>query len=197
MKKRQEAETPLTDLAMTMAMGFLTLLIVLLAFIGSLKKDTDERKKVGTLSARLTWADKVDGKCWDQDLDLWVMKPDGEKVGYSSKVKGGAALDYDDLGLPNDTTCTNMEFWADRSATDGRYVFTVHWYSKQSQAAPAEGRVIVVFQPVKKNVREVVCDRTVKLRYKKDEQMVCAVTLKDGQAFDVDTTSDFTVHGRY
>lgn len=194
--KRHEAETPLTDLAMTMAMGFLALLIVLLAFIGSMKKDTDARKKVGTISARLMWADKVSGECWDIDLDLWVQKPDGNKVGYSRKVSGGAALDYDDLGTKNDTTCTNVEFWADRSATDGKYIFTVHWYYKQPQMAPVEARVIVVFQPIG-GTRKAVCDRVVSLRYVKDEQMACAVTLKDGQVFDVDTTSEYIVHGRY
>jgi hypothetical protein len=85
------------------------------------------------LVIELTWADRN-----FDDLDLWVMLPDGRKVGFTDKDAGVATLDRDDRGAFGDTYArepgemevipVNKEATAIRAILPGRYVVNVHYF---------------------------------------------------------------------
>jgi hypothetical protein len=72
------------------------------------------------------------------DLDLWLLTPSGEKIGFNRQDGSIATLDRDDRGAYGDTyfvgterklNRTNREVMAVRSIVPGRYVVNVHYYS--------------------------------------------------------------------
>jgi hypothetical protein len=71
------------------------------------------------------------------DIDLWLLLPDGQKVGFNRKDTGVATLDRDDRGAYGDTYWDgdrrrlirqNREVVAVRAIRPGRYVVNVHFY---------------------------------------------------------------------
>lgn len=73
------------------------------------------------------------------DLDLWLLLPNGERVGFNNKDVGVATLDRDDRGAYGDTYATaqgdgtrlipvNKEVATIRANLPGRYVVNVHYY---------------------------------------------------------------------
>jgi hypothetical protein len=73
------------------------------------------------------------------DLDLWLLLPTGEKVGFNNKDAGVATLDRDDRGGWGDTyraepggalqvIRVNKEVATVRALVPGRYVVNVHYY---------------------------------------------------------------------
>ena len=78
------------------------------------------------------------------DVDLWMLLPDGQKVGFRNKDTGVATLDRDDLGARNDVYWNgqerklvrlNREVIAVRGILPGRYVVNAHYYSRSSEAS--------------------------------------------------------------
>jgi uncharacterized protein YfaP (DUF2135 family) len=74
------------------------------------------------------------------DLDLWLLLPDGQRVGFNNKDVGVAALDRDDRGGFGDVYVdtkgavshlirTNREVATIRANLAGRYVVNVHYYN--------------------------------------------------------------------
>jgi hypothetical protein len=78
------------------------------------------------------------------DLDLWLLLPNGEKVGFDRKDVGVATLDRDDRGGFGDTfegqhgeinvIRINKEVTAIRANRPGRYVVNVHYYHDFTEA---------------------------------------------------------------
>jgi hypothetical protein len=73
------------------------------------------------------------------DIDLWLLLPDGQKVGFNRKDVGLATLDRDDRGAYGDTYWdgterklirTNREVVAVRAIAPGRYVVNAHYYAR-------------------------------------------------------------------
>ncbi len=86
------------------------------------------------LVIEMTWAD---GNF--DDLDLWLLLPSGEKVGFNHKDVGVATLDRDDRGGWGDTYTAqsggalqvirvNKEVATVRANLPGRYVVNVHYF---------------------------------------------------------------------
>lgn len=75
------------------------------------------------------------------DLDMWLMLPNGERVGFTNKDVGVATLDRDDRGAYGDTYFAandkgrteiiqvNKEVIAIRANVPGKYVVNVHYYN--------------------------------------------------------------------
>jgi hypothetical protein len=73
------------------------------------------------------------------DIDMWLMLPDGHKVYFRNKDAGIATLDRDDLGAVNEfytdadgarqLTMINREMITIRAIVPGRYVVSAHVYA--------------------------------------------------------------------
>lgn len=86
------------------------------------------------LVIEMTWPDNN-----FDDLDLWLLLPNGEKVGFSNKDVGVATLDRDDRGGWGDTykaeaggalrvVAVNREVATVRANLPGRYVVNIHYF---------------------------------------------------------------------
>jgi hypothetical protein len=101
--------------------------------INPVAKKADIEKKAEFLIT-MTWSHNS-----PQDIDLWVMGPDKNKVGYSSKETGLMHLERDDLGWANDTIRSggkitvlnqNIENTTIRGIVPGDYYVSVHFYAR-------------------------------------------------------------------
>lgn len=118
---------------MTLAFAFLFLMAFLL-----IRPPTESQKSIqmkAEFILTLTWPD---GSLDDQDL--WLLLPNGKKLGYSRKDLGYATLDRDDRGafgnfFPDDKGAMQLipsrrEIITIRAIMPGRYVVNVHTYSQ-------------------------------------------------------------------
>jgi uncharacterized protein YfaP (DUF2135 family) len=89
----------------------------------------------------------------DADLDLWMVAPDGRKIGHPSRTGSGVFLDRDDLGssanLVIDTETGEIhkspirkEIMHIRQPMNGEYIVVVHAYSMHKQE-PTPAKVTV------------------------------------------------------
>ena len=121
------------DLFLLLAMSFAVLFM--LAFI--LIKPVDPKKQdielEEQLLVKLEWDDDM-----PNDLDLWIMAPNGEIISYRSKDKSSMILERDDLGTGNDWVMVdgervivpdNTEVARIKKLIDGSYYIGVHYYS--------------------------------------------------------------------
>jgi hypothetical protein len=89
------------------------------------------------LVLEMTWPDgSLD------DVDMWLLLPDGRKVGFNRKDVGVATLDRDDRGAYGDIYWdgqerklirSNREVIAVRGILPGRYVVNAHYYGRFTQ----------------------------------------------------------------
>lgn len=81
------------------------------------------------------------------DIDMWVMLPDGRKVYFRNRDVDYITLERDDLGAINDfytdgagerkLTLINREVMTIRAIVPGRYVVSAHVYAAHSQITDA------------------------------------------------------------
>lgn len=127
------------DLFLLLAMSFAVLFM--LAFI--LIKPVDPKKQdielEEHLMVKLEWDDDM-----PNDLDLWIMDPNGEVISYRSKDKATMILERDDIGDGNDWVMVdgkmtvvkdNTEVARIKRLIDGTYYINVHYYSDRNCAA--------------------------------------------------------------
>ena len=126
--------TAFLDLLLNTALAFACLFV--LAFV-HMRPPTQTAKAVepkAEFVLEMTWPDgSLD------DIDLWLMLPDGQKVGFNRKDIGLATLDRDDRGGYGDAYLagserrlirTNREVIAVRGIAPGRYIVNAHYYAK-------------------------------------------------------------------
>lgn len=106
------------------------------------------------LVMELTWPDNnLD------DLDLWLLLPSGQTVGFKNKDVGVATLDRDDRGgygdvyVENGSSVTqlirvNKEVTTIRANLPGRYVVNVHYYHDYESADVGVEETDLVPNPV-------------------------------------------------
>ena len=131
-RSRYSATIGFLDLLFNVLLGFTILLIILLAIIKvETAKPAVEDKNEFVI--RLQWNNAT-----NDDVDLWVLTPNGNTVGFKSKEHDGVFLTRDDLGAANDIvkkadgTVTfnplNEEIINIRKFVPGRYIVAAHFY---------------------------------------------------------------------
>jgi hypothetical protein len=132
-KDRYKSTIAFVDLLFNILVGFVFLFLVAFLLINPVAKKADIEKKAEFLIT-MSWPHSS-----PQDIDLWVMDPQKNKVGFSSKETGLMHLDRDDLGWGNDTVRTgnkltilkqNIENITIRGILPGDYYVSVHFYSR-------------------------------------------------------------------
>ena len=129
-------KTAFIDVLFSMLIAMFCLFVVAFASINPRSQDKSIEQKA-ELVLEMTWPDgSLD------DVDLWVLLPDGQKVGFNRKDPGVATLDRDDRGAYGDTFWdgterkiirVNREVVAIRANMPGRYVVNAHYYAHFSE----------------------------------------------------------------
>lgn len=110
------------------------------------------------------------------DIDLYVMTPDGEVCFFQNRdLNGLVTLERDDLGHRNDASPFNREFIALRSPKPGTYYVSVHNYRK---GGALTGDETVAFEITTKDGRTVVGGR-VPMPLKRQEQIIGQFTINE------------------
>ena len=131
-KDRYKSTIAFVDLLFNILVGFVFLFLVAFLMINPVAKKADIEKKAEFLIT-MSWPHTS-----PQDIDLWVMDPQKNKVGFSSKETGLIHLERDDLGRGNDTVTVggkitvlnqNIENTTMRGILPGDYYVSVHFYS--------------------------------------------------------------------
>ena len=131
---RYKSTIGFVDLLFNILVGFVFLFLVAFLLINPVAKNADIQKKAEIIIT-MTW-----DKNSLHDIDLWVMGPQGNKVGFANKESGLLNLERDDLGVANDAYYidgkyyiiqSNEETTTVRGIASGDYYVSVHFYSKQ------------------------------------------------------------------
>lgn len=135
------------------------------------------------LSISITWPNGP------EDIDLWVIGPDGRPVGFQNTRSESLGYLRDDTGYDNsavsDEKNRNYELITAQSFVPGHYVVNVHYYNRKGGQPSVEVKVKVLFS--KKDQRtEVVYEGMVKLIHERQEKT----------AVQFDLTLDGTVVGK-
>lgn len=191
--------------AIDLLLNLLMLFIVISAIAVVQMNEPAQAKSVdlkAELVVELTWADQN-----FSDLDLWVLLPDGRKVGFTDKDAGVATLDRDDRGAVGDTyqpepgqekvIPINKESTIIRANLPGRYVVNVHYFGRyvQEDIGVAENDaspdpVIVKLTKLNPRLAELA-SRTIRLgKVGSQRTAFCFELESDGTIKNVDTTCD-------
>ena len=93
---RYKSTIGFVDLLFNILVGFVFLFLVAFLLINPVAKKADIQKKAEIIIT-MTWE-----KNSLHDIDLWVMGPQGNKVGFANKESGLLNLERDGLGVAND-----------------------------------------------------------------------------------------------
>jgi uncharacterized protein YfaP (DUF2135 family) len=157
-------------------------------------KDNDIQEDAQYLVV-MNWPDKA-----ASDVDLWVLTPTNEKVGFQNHGKNNVNLERDDLGLHNDIiystkkgepdtiTYLNREVTRIRTKQDGKYVVNVQFYERKENPFTHEGDpeqmpVTIELQEIHPKY-SVTYRTTVIITKEGEEKTAFSFYLKDGQATD-------------
>jgi hypothetical protein len=124
--------------AIDLLLNLLMLFVVISAIAIARMNKPDARPSVemkAELVIEMTWPDNN-----FDDLDLWLLLPSGQQVGFNNKDVGVATLDRDDRGGYGDTYFSpegtgiqvirvNKEVMTIRANRPGKYVVNVHYYN--------------------------------------------------------------------
>jgi hypothetical protein len=158
-------------------------------------KTVDERAKI---LITMTWADDS-----ADDMDLWLLTPEPDAIGYTHPNGNIASLARDDLGLRNDffvdpTTGKvhwihlNKEVVTIREKMNGHFEVDVMFYARNQN--PETGGITTGPQEVTVQITEIdptyheVVTRSVMLNEEKDIATVIAFDISNGQIVNVDTS---------
>jgi hypothetical protein len=126
--------TSFLDLLFNTLIAFTALFVLAFALMNQNKKTPDVK---GAYIITVTWDEE-----FDDDVDTYVLDPDGKLVFFQRREDGLMHLDRDDLGKRNDTVNTqfgqvvykeNREIVTLRGTSQGEYVVNVHLYRRNDQ----------------------------------------------------------------
>ncbi|WP_456404357.1 hypothetical protein [Thiolapillus sp.] len=165
------------DLLMLLALLMLTLVVLLIPLI-KVKQDTlqtDIEKAAGDMIAEITWAADVPA-----DIDLWADAPGEENVGYSMPYGKIFNLVRDDMGRDADFSGLNYEFIFSRGIPDGRYRFSIVYYTDNGLGnTPVDVRVSIRYRQGKLMLG--IYEDVLTLDYPGQERGVISFVMKDKQ----------------
>ncbi|MES9934791.1 MAG: hypothetical protein ABW120_06090 [Sedimenticola sp.] len=163
------------DLLILLALLMLTLVVLLIPLINIEQEDTQTEieKAAGDMIAEIVWPPDSPA-----DIDLWVEAPGGEKTGYSMPYGKIFNLVRDDLGRDVDYSGLNYEFTFSRGIPDGRYRFSVVYYSDNDQGStPVEVRVSIRHR--RGRLMIVVYEGVLTLEYPGQEKGIATFEMRD------------------
>lgn len=186
---------------MVLAFAFLFLLSFLLIRPPAKSSDPAVEMKAEFI-IQMAWPD---GALDDQDL--WLLLPDGRKVGYSNKDLGIATLDRDDRGGVGNTyidpvsgeekiQTTHREIMTIRAKMPGRYVVNIHTFSARSSYKEFESVAQMPYDVqvtlTKLNPRvEQLADVSMMVDTQNEQKTAFAFTVdEDGKVTSIETDID-------
>lgn len=144
MIQRRNTGPSFIDLLFIISLGFLLLLFIMLPFLNPIAKDGTIDPPI-MMMIEATWDDDS-----AEDIDLHVLGPTGNTVGYLNKNNGYITLKKDDLGTANDfyfvdgkriTVQRNYEVTSLTALPDGWYTVNVHYFSSGKEPEEVTVRV--------------------------------------------------------
>lgn len=191
--------------AIDLLLNLLMLFVVISAIaIVQMNKPAQEKSvdMKAELVIELTWADHN-----FNDLDLWVLMPNGRAVGFADKDAGVATLDRDDRGASGDTYASdegelkvipvNKENTVIRANLPGRYVVNVHYFHHFTEADigiaekdPSPDPVIVKLTKLNPRLTELANRKITLGKVGSQRTAFCFVLEASGTITNVDTTCD-------
>ncbi|HHN72942.1 MAG TPA: hypothetical protein ENK13_02525 [Thermopetrobacter sp.] len=163
------------DLLLLLALLMLTLTVLIIPLIRIPKESRRIEKAVGDMLAEIVWNPESRA-----DIDIWVEGPDGEKVGYLQPDGRLFNLVRDDMGRDQDFSGLNYEFLFSRGIPDGRYRFSLVYYSDNGQGGrPETVRVSIRYR--RGRTVHVIHEARIVLSYPGQEKAVVAFRMKDGR----------------
>ena len=135
-KPQYKSSLAFTDLLFNIVLGFAFMFIIAFLLINPVEKDAQIEAKAEFMIIME----------WDHqsayDIDLWMMDPVGNIVGFPNMHAGLLHLDKDDLGQSNDSVILadgtkkiiylNREIMTIRGIVPGEYIVNNHLYSMKS-----------------------------------------------------------------
>lgn len=183
-----DTDTVYKDAFTLILLGIVVLFIIVLAHVNPVGDENNaEIDQPGNLSIDLTWPLQQ-----NTDLDLWILPPDGNVVGYSNKDTPMFNLLRDDLGGdPNNIHNTmNYEIAFARAVIPGEYVVNVHVYNSYSEL-PVTATVTVKLRiPGSDNKVDTFLTKEIILTAKGEELTVFRFTVNEDGLIDLDTVTD-------
>ena len=167
---------------------FLLLLITTLALINPPKENGKITPQAEMIISMEWHAESPD------DVDLWIMAPDRQVIGFPFKDAGHTILHRDDLGWANDAVRFEGEEFiinqnievADLVKTlDGTYVVTAKLFSDRDGNGQIVTIDLVVLQPYHKAI-----EVTINLPAAKSEITAFTFEVKEGKIVAVDTSAN-------
>ncbi len=163
------------DLLMLLALLMLTLVVLLIPLI-EIKQEsaqTEIEKAAGDMIAEISWTSDSPA-----DIDLWTDAPGEEKVGYSMPFGKIFNLVRDDLGRDVDYSGLNYEFSFSRGIPDGRYRFSIVYYTDNGQGeTPVDVRISIRHRQGKLMIP--IYEDVMTLDYPGQEKGVVTFSMKD------------------
>ncbi len=165
------------DLLMLLALLMFTLVVLLIPLI-KVKQETartEVEKAAGDMIAEMTWP--PDSRA---DIDLWVEAPGGERVGYSMPQGKLFNLVRDDLGRDVDFSGLNYEFIFSRGIPDGRYRYSIVYYSDNDEGSrPVPVRVSLRHRDGR--LVRIIYEGVLTLDFPGQEKAVASFVMKNGK----------------
>ena len=168
------------DLLLLLALLMLTLVVLLIPLIKVQQENTrtEIEKAAGDMIAEITWASDNPA-----DIDLWAKAPQNENVGYASPYGEIFNLVRDDLGRDVDFSGLNYEFIFSRGIPDGRYRFSIVYYSDNGLGnTPVDVNVSIRYR--KGRLMHVVYEDRLTLEYPGQEKGVITFEMRDKQLIE-------------
>jgi len=163
------------DLLLLLALLMLTLVVLIIPLIRIPKESRQIEKAAGDMLAEIVWNPESRA-----DIDIWVQAPNGERVGYLLPDGAVFNLVRDDMGREKDFSGLNYEFLFSRGIPDGRYRFSLVYYSDNGQGnRPEEVRVSIRYRV--KGLMHVIHESRVVLDYPGQEKAVVSFVMKNGR----------------
>jgi len=148
--------------AMFMALSILALLTTAIV--------SKTLKPQGDLVITLEW-----NMTSNSDIDLWVEAPGDSPVGYQNMSGKHCNLVRDDLGRSRDPASRNEEMTICRGTIAGQYIVNVVAFKVYDNTFPVDATVEV--KRVVQGGTYTIAKKTVKLKWKKDQETVFRFTL--------------------
>lgn len=174
------------DFSLGLAAVFIVMFIIILPFIQPVGKDNEEEmKSVGNLIFEMIWPNNN-----PVDVDLWILTPDREQIGYSNQSGKYVNLLRDDVGSTDDVSGMNYENGFSRGIIPGRYIVNAHIYSYSAPAKlPIKVRVVLSIKADEKS--KINQFYAVELTFEKlhEEQTALQFTVNESGKIDFEKNS--------